>query len=129
VAPFTGIDVVAPFKTVMLLDLALIRAHSAGAEKLAAGMTEFEIYIRNNREFIPNFGERYRQGETISTAFVESTINQVVSRRFVKKQQMQWSLKGSHLLLQTRTKVLNNELEDVFRRWYPQFRTQQKAAA
>ena len=50
------------------------------------------------------------------------TINQVVSRRFVKKQQMQWTLKGAHLLLQTRTKVLNNELEDVFRRWFPQFR-------
>jgi len=26
-----------------------------------------------------------------------------------------------------RTKVLNNELEDVFRRWYPQFRTEEKA--
>ena len=65
---------------------------------------------------------RRRQGETISTAFVESTINQVVSRRFVKKQQMQWTLKGAHLLLQTRTKVLNNELEDVFRRWFPRFR-------
>src|SRR5215831_16030936 len=75
----------------MLLDLELMRAHSAAAEKLAAGLAEFEIYIRNNREFIPNFGERYRQGETISTAFVESTINQVVSRRFVKKQQMQWT--------------------------------------
>ena len=112
----------------LLLDMDLIRAHSAAAEKLEAGMTEFETYIRNNREFIPNFGERYRQGERISTAFVESTINQVVSRRFVKKQQMQWSLKGAHLLLQTRTKVLNNELEDVFRRWYPQFRQQSAAA-
>ena len=91
-------------------------------------MTEFEIYIRHNREFIPNFGERYRLGERISTAFVESTINQVVSRRFVTKQQMQWSLKGAHLLLQTRTKALNNELEDVFRRWYPQFRQQSAAA-
>jgi hypothetical protein len=68
--------------------------------------------------------ERYRQGETISTAFVESTINQVVSRRFAKKQQMQWTLRGAHLLLQTRTKVLNNELEGVFRRWYPQFHAQ-----
>ena len=113
----------------MLLELEIIRAHSAAAEKLAAGLAEFEIYIRNNREFIPNFGERYRQGETISTAFVESTINQVVSRRFVKKQQMQWTLKGAHLLLQTRSKVLNDELEDVFRRWYPQFRTEEKAAA
>jgi hypothetical protein len=45
-------------------------------------------------------------------------------RRFVKKQQMQWTLRGAHLLLQTRTKVLNNELEGVFRRWYPQFRAQ-----
>ncbi len=113
----------------MLLDLELIEAHSAAAEKLTAGLTEFEIYIRNNREFIPNFGERYRQGERISTAFVESTVNQVVSRRFVKKQQMHWTLKGAHLLLQARTKVLNNELEDVFRRWYPQFRTEDKAAA
>jgi hypothetical protein len=24
---------------------------------------------------------------------------------------------------------LNNELEDVFRRWYPQLRTEEKAAA
>ena len=112
----------------LLLDLSLIRAHSAAAEKLACGMTEFEIYIRNNREFIPNFGERYRQGETITTAFVESTINQVVSRRFVKKQQMAWTLRGAHLLLQTRTKVLNNELENVFRNWYPLFRPAAKAA-
>ena len=53
--------------------------------------------------------------------FVESTINQVVSKRFVKKQQMQWTSRGAHLLLQTRTKVLNDDLENVFRDWYPQF--------
>ena len=85
-------------------------------------------HIRNNQESIPNYGERYRQGETISTAFVESTINQVVSRRFVKKQQMHWTLRGAHLLLQTRTKVLNHELDETFRRWYPMFRVQAKAA-
>ena len=60
---------------------------------------------------------------------MESTINQVVSRRFVKKQQMQWTLKGAHLLLQTRTKVLNNELEDVFRCWFPRFRPKAQKAA
>lgn len=113
----------------MLFDLEWIRAHSVAAKKLATGLTEFETYIRNNREFIPNFGERYRQRETISTAFVESTINQVVSRRFVKKQQMAWTQKGAHLLLQACTKVLNDELEDVFRRWYPQFRPHEKAVA
>jgi len=110
------------------MDLDLIRDNSAAAEKLAAGMAEFQTYIRNNQESIPNYGERYRQGETISTAFVESTINQVVSRRFVKKQQMHWTLRGAHLLLQTRTKVLNEELEAAFRPWYPLFRARAKAA-
>jgi hypothetical protein len=52
-----------------------------------------------------------------------------VSRRFVKKQQMHWTLKGAHLLLQVRTKVLNQELEATFRRWYPQFRPEEKIAA
>lgn len=110
------------------MDLDLIRNHCKSAEKLAVSLAEFETYIRNNQGSIPNYGERYRQGETISTAFVESTINQVVSRRFVKRQQMQWTLRGAHLLLQTRTTVLNHELDDVFRRWYPLFRTQPKAA-
>ena len=106
----------------LLMDLDLIRDHLASAEKLAAGVAEFQTYICNSQESIPNYGERYRQGETISTAFLESTINQVVSRRFVKKQQMHWTLRGAHLLLQTRAKVLNNELDQVFRRWYPLFR-------
>lgn len=110
------------------MDLDLMRRHTAPTEKLALGVAEFETYIRNNQDSIPNFGERYRQGETISTAFVESTINQVVSRRFVKLQQMHWTLRGAHLLLQTRTKVLNQELEGIFRRWYPLFRVQSQAA-
>ena len=96
--------------SVLLAELSLTQARSAAAKKVADSLSELETYIRNNREFIANFGERRRQGETISTAFVESTINQVMSRRFVKKQQMQWTLRGAHLLLQTRTKVLNNEL-------------------
>jgi hypothetical protein len=37
---------------------------------------------------------------------------------------MHWTLRGAHLLLQTRTKVLNNELEEVFCRLYPQFHAQ-----
>lgn len=106
------------------VELSLIQARSACAEKVADSVTEFETYIRNNREFIPYFGERRRQGEPISTAFVESTINQVVSRRFVKKEQMKWTQRGAHLLLQTRTKVLNDELDETFRRWYPKFRPQ-----
>ena len=63
---------------------------------------EFESYISNNASYIPNYGERWHNGEAISTGFVESTVNQVISKRFVKKQQMRWTPKGAHLLLQVR---------------------------
>ena len=92
-------------------------------------MAEFRGYIDANAGFIPNYGERYRQGEAIATGFVESTVNAVVSKRFAKRQQMQWTPKGAHLLLQVRTKVLNGELDGLFRQWYPGFRPAPAAAA
>lgn len=48
-----------------------------------------------NKAFIPNYGDRYRHGEMISTAFVEATLHQVVSKRMVKKQQMAWTPVGT----------------------------------
>ena len=36
-------------------------------------------------------------------------------------QQMRWSPRGAHLLLQIRTRVLNDTLTDDYRRWYPDF--------
>ena len=39
----------------------------------------------NNAASTVNGGERCQNGERISTAFTESTINQVVSKRMVKK--------------------------------------------
>ena len=83
--------------------------------KLLKAVEEFSTYVERNGEFIPNYGERYRNGERISTGFVESAINQVVSKRMVKKQQMEWTQRGAHLLLQIRTRVLDEEWEDVFR--------------
>ena len=97
----------------------------AGLEqrKLLKAVVEFGGYIRANGAWIPNYGERYRNGETISSAFVESAVNQIVSKRMVKKQQMRWAPKSAHLLLQVRTRVLNNELGIAFKRWYPSFVT------
>ena len=85
----------------------------------AHAVREFGTYITANRPFIPNYGDRYRHGETISTAFVESAINQVLSKRFVKKQQMRWTDRGAHLLLQVRTRVLNEDWRSTLSRWYP----------
>ncbi|EOT8920292.1 TPA: ISKra4 family transposase [Escherichia coli] len=91
----------------------------ANLKALQKQLDEMYTYIRNNQMMIPNYGEMRRDGEPVSTAFVESTINEVIARRMAKKQQMLWSRKGAHYLLQTRTAVLNNELQDKFASWYP----------
>jgi hypothetical protein len=87
--------------------------------RLVKALSKLRTYIVNNRHLIPNYSERYHNGEPIATGFVESTVNEVVSRRFCKKQSMQWSKEGAHLLLQTRVRVLNGELVGIFKRWYP----------
>lgn len=95
--------------------------------KLQKAVKEFQTYIENNAAMITNYGERYRNGEAIATGFVESAVNQIISKRFVKKQQMRWTKRGAHLLLQVRVKVLNDELRDNFSKWYPQFENKKAA--
>jgi hypothetical protein len=61
---------------------------------------------------------------------VASTVNPVISKCIGKGQQMQWTPRGTHLLIQIRTRVLNRDWEATFREWYPGFRAspQQMAA-
>jgi hypothetical protein len=107
----------------LLMDLEDIEPETARSRKLLQAVSEFRGYIATNKPFIPNYGDRYRHGETISTACVESTVNQVVSRRMVKKQQMRWTQRGAHLLLQVRTQAFNDDLRVTFGRWYPGMQT------
>ena len=66
-----------------------------------------------------NYRERCREGKTTSTAFVEPAVNQVVSKPFMKKQQMRWTEAGAHLRLQIRVQVLNGDWPATLSRWYP----------
>ena len=103
----------------LLMDFEGDHAHY---DQLAKAVGTFREYLRTCSALIPNYGERWRNGERISTAFVESSVNVVLSKRFCKKQQMQWTGRGAHLLLQMRAAVLNEDLEDRFRMRYPTFR-------
>jgi hypothetical protein len=69
-------------------------------------------YVRSNKSAIINYGARYRSGRRIATALAESGVNSLGARRMVKKQQMQWSKRGAHLLLQVRAAVLNGDLRE-----------------
>ena len=87
--------------------------------KFARAAHEFGVYIAANTDGLINYGERYRSGERISSCLAESTVNAVISKRFAKRQQMQWTKRGAHLLLQTRTRALDGTLRPLFERWYP----------
>jgi hypothetical protein len=43
----------------------------------------------------------------------------VVSKRFLKKQQMRWTEAGAHLLLQSRIEVLNGDWHATLSRAWP----------
>ena len=73
------------------------RPPSVVLKKLDRALGEFATYVDNNAGAIVNYGERYRCGERIATGFVESAVNQVISKRFVKKQQIRWTPRGAHL--------------------------------
>src|SRR5437667_9213681 len=105
------------------LELDIDAEASPEARKLARTLHEFDHYIRNNQSSLPNYGDRYRNGEAISSAVAESSVNQIISKRFVKKQQMRWTKRGAHLLLQIRTQVLDDTLTEIFQHWYPGMKT------
>ena len=110
-------------------ELDLFSEGSEKVRKMAKAVRELGGYIRANREYIPNHGDRWRNQERISTGFVESTVNQVIAKRMVKKQQMRWTKRGAHLLLQIRTRVLNGEWGATLCGWYPGMKMKVKAKA
>ena len=101
----------------MDLDAAVANTGDGRARKLLKAVEEFPTYIENNKGIVPNYGERYRTGERISTGFVESIVNREISQRFCTNQRRQWPQRAAHLLPQMRVKTLNHELATVFRRW------------
>ncbi len=100
-------------------DVAALASPYSSLTRLVKATAGLVTYIENNAGAITDYAARWDHGEIISTAFAESTVDLVVSRRFAKKQQMQWSKKGAHLLLQTRTRTLDGTLHDLFTSWYP----------
>jgi hypothetical protein len=53
---------------------------------------------------------------------MESAVNEIIAKRMNKKQQMRWNRATVQPFLDVRTAVLNDTLEDAFRRRYPRFR-------
>ncbi len=94
----------------------------AGIGRLQRHASELLGYLERNENALVHYAARRRRGEPISTAFVESAVNEIVAKRMNKKQQMRWNRTTVQPFLDVRTAVLNDTLEDAFRHRHPGFR-------
>jgi len=94
----------------------------AGLDRVQRRVGDLLGYLERNQAALVPYAARRRRGEPISTAFVESAVNAIVAKRMNKAQQMRWNRATVQPFLDVRTAVLNDTLEDAFRRQYSGFR-------
>jgi hypothetical protein len=94
---------------------------AAGIGRFQRNIAELLGYLERNQGALVHYAARRRRGEAISTAFVESTVNEIVAKRMNKAQQMRWNRATVQSFLDVRTAVLNDTLEDAFRQRSPGF--------
>src|SRR4051794_39460088 len=94
----------------------------AGIGRLQRHVSDLLGYLERNRDALVPYAARRRRGEPISTAFVESAVNEIVAKRMNKRQQMRWNRATVQPFLDVCTAVLNGMLEDAFHQRYPGFR-------
>ena len=63
----------------------------AGIGRLEHHAGELLTYLERNQGALVHYAARRRNGEPISTAFVESAVNEIIAKRMNKKQQMRWN--------------------------------------
>ena len=85
-------------------------------------------YLIANQTRLINYGREYRKGRRISTARVESTVDQLVDWRMEKKQHMRWTRRGAQMLLHARCALINGEL-GKYTGWSPAESSLEQAVA
>ena len=94
----------------------------AGVDEVRQHVAGLLGYLERTEAALVPYAARRRRGEPIATTFVESAVNEIVAKRMNEKQQMRWNRTTVQPLLEVRTAVLNDTLEDAFRQSYPGFR-------
>ena len=102
---------------------------AAGIDRLQRHVAGLVGYLERNAGALVPYAARRRRREPISTAFVESAVNEIVAKRMNKAQQMRWDRATVQPFLDLRTAVLNGTLEDAFRQRHPGFRPANDGAA
>jgi hypothetical protein len=80
-------------------------------QSVESKLDELRSYLYANESAVRGYAKASRQQKRVSTAHVESTVNQLINWRMCKKQQMRWSKPGAHCLLQVKTAAINGQLQ------------------
>jgi hypothetical protein len=94
----------------------------AGVDKVRQHVADLLGYLERNEAALVHYAARRRRGEPIATSFVESAVDEIISWRMNKAQQMRWSKPTLQPFLDVRTAVLNDTLEDALRHRHHSFR-------
>jgi hypothetical protein len=106
----------------------LVGEIAAGLYVLLLEFNQLCTYLRANESRLLDYGKEYRAGHAISTARVESTVNQLVDWRMEKKRRMRWTQRGAQTLLHARCALLNGELGN-YTGWSPSKTSTEELAA
>jgi hypothetical protein len=85
---------------------------------LSRALRDLVLYLKFNRDSLPSYRKRYRADPPIPTGWVESTVNEIIAKRMVKKEQMRWNQFTIQPFLTGREHVLNVTLEQAFSTWH-----------
>ncbi len=88
----------------------------AGSDKLRQRTADLLSYLQHNETALVHYDACRRRGEPIATSFVESAVDEIIAWRMNKAQQMRWNRTTVQPFLDVRTAVLNDTLQDAFRR-------------
>jgi hypothetical protein len=100
----------------------------SSVQQVRERLAELWSYLTANQTRLINYGREYYEGHRISTARVESTVDQLVDWRMEKKQHMRWTRRGAQMLLHARCALLNGEL-GKYTMWSPSESSQVRAVA
>jgi hypothetical protein len=90
----------------------MAEAAAPAAAKVMVLLRGLETYVCGRADLIIDHATARRDGEPISTATTEGTVQWLLHRRMGANQQMRWSPRGAHRMLKVRTAVANATLTD-----------------
>jgi hypothetical protein len=86
-------------------------AAARSAAKLRKALIALETYVSDLADLIIDYASARLDDELFSTSPTEGAVQWLLHRRMRAQQQMRWSPRGAHLMLQVRTATVNGTFE------------------